>query len=225
MNQIPNPAQASTIPNPVVALIDYGASNLRSVEKALQGAGATVKRVGSGDALGTSDLIVVPGQGHFGRAMEELRRRGFESVLRREVLEGRTPYLGICIGYQILFEESEEAPGVKGLGWIEGKVVKFRGNIKIPHMGWNEIEPVKSEAGWPGGASKDDGADFFYFVHSFYPVPKDAGLIAAACDYGGRFACAIRSKNIFAVQFHPEKSQKAGQQFLQGLLSLSHPWT
>lgn len=202
-----------------MALIDYGASNLRSVEKALESAGATVSRVESGAQLQRPDLIVVPGQGHFGQAMDQIRARGFESSLREKVLEEKIPYIGICIGYQILFEESEEAPGVKGMGWLKGRVVKFRGDIKIPHMGWNEIRPVRSLPALAAVKGKDNEDPFFYFVHSYYPVPGDSSSIVATCEYGGTFAAAVNTGNIFAVQFHPEKSQEAGRALLKNLIN------
>ncbi len=204
-----------SIPTPSVALIDYGASNLRSVEKALESAGARVTRVSAGRELARPDVIVVPGQGHFGRSMEEIRRRGFEGALREKVLAEKIPYIGICIGYQILFEESEEAPGVKGLGWLEGRVVRFRGHLKIPHMGWNEIRPVAVEDEHPAIGAQPA---FFYFVHSYYPAPTDSSIVIATCDYGSTFACAVSRENIFAVQFHPEKSQTAGQALIRAIL-------
>lgn len=166
--------------------------------------------------------------------MDEIRSRGFEPVLRQKVLEEEIPYIGICIGYQILFEESEEAPGVKGLGWLKGRVVKFRGDLKIPHMGWNEVRAVRAcpplamgkddkETRRPG--DKETGGQrnfsenpFFYFVHSYYPVPTDVSAIVATCDYGVDFAAAINVGNIFAVQFHPEKSQEAGRLLLKNLI-------
>ncbi|MBI4177980.1 imidazole glycerol phosphate synthase subunit HisH [bacterium] len=196
-----------------VALVDYGASNLRSVEKALETAGAAVTRVTSGKDLGAPDAIVVPGQGHFGQAMEGLRSRGFEDTLKRKVFEEKVPYIGICIGYQILFDESEEAPGVRGLGWFSGKVVRFRGDLKVPHMGWNEVAPSREHPALKPG--------FFYFVHSYYPEPDDKSLILATTDYGAPFASAIAKDHIFAVQFHPEKSQAAGQTLLAGVIKKS----
>jgi len=191
---------------------------LRSVEKALETAGANVFRIGSGAELKRADAIVVPGQGHFGQAMEQIHSRGFEAVLRKKVLEEKVPYIGICIGYQILFEESEEAPGVKGLGWLKGRVVKFRGDLKVPHMGWNEVRTVRSYPALAAAKGKENEDPFFYFVHSYYPVPADATAIVATCEYGGEFAAAINIGNIFAVQFHPEKSQEAGRSLLKNLI-------
>lgn len=169
--------------------------------------------VRAGTQLENPDVIVVPGQGHFGRAMEQIRGRNLESALRKKVIEEKIPYIGICIGYQILFEESEEAPGIKGLGWMQGRVVRFRGKLKVPHMGWNEVRQTRSH---PAFGSEQN--PFFYFVHSYYPVPDDRSAIVATCDYGGDFACAAQFKNIFAVQFHPEKSQGAGRYLLRNLL-------
>lgn len=201
------------IDSPRLALIDYGASNLRSVERALQTAGAAVTRVESGAALGEVDAIVVPGQGHFGQSMTEIRTRGFETVLRRKVLDEGVPYLGICIGFQVLFDESEEAPGAKGLGWFRGKVVRFRGDLKVPHMGWNEVQPVRKHAALETFGAGDP--PFFYFVHSYYPEPADPAAVLATSDYGPTFTCAVQRDNVLAVQFHPEKSQHAGRALLK----------
>lgn len=184
----------------------------------MESVGAAVARVQSGLDLKETDAIVVPGQGHFGQAMEQIRRRGFEESLRRRVLEEKILYIGICIGCQILFEESEEAPGVPGLGWMAGKVVRFRGNLKIPHMGWNEVHEVKPHPAIAAARENDGRTAFFYFVHSYYPSPKDTQTTVGTCDYGGNFACAVGRENIFAVQFHPEKSQDAGRRLLKHLL-------
>lgn len=146
--------------------------------------------------------------------MEQIRSRGFEESLRDCVLGKNIPYIGICIGFQILFDESEEAPGVRGLGWLKGKVVRFRGALKIPHMGWNEVRPAS-----PHPAFKAIPSPFFYFVHSYYPEPADRSVIAATTDYGVEFTCAVHKPPIFAMQFHPEKSQHAGRALLRNLLN------
>lgn len=195
---------------------------MRSVEKALESAGARVTRVSSGAQLGDPGAIVVPGQGHFGQAMGQIRSRGFESALRRKIIDEKIPYIGICIGCQILFEESEEAPGVQGLGWLRGRIVRFRGDLKIPHMGWNEVQAIRPHPALPDPASRIP-RPFFYFVHSYYPVPADPADILATCNYGGEFACAVQTNNIFAVQFHPEKSQLTGRAFLKSLLPAVAP--
>ena len=202
-----------------VALIDYGASNLRSVEKALEAAGAQVTKVDLAEKLGGADVIVVPGQGHFGHSMAQIRARGFEEALKRKVFEEKIPYIGICIGFQILFDESEEAPGVAGLGWLKGRVVRFRGNLKIPHMGWNEVRAERPHPALDALGVRGSEPPFFYFVHSYYPEPVDPSVVLATCDYGVRFACAVQTGPILAVQFHPEKSQQAGKTFLSTLLA------
>lgn len=150
--------------------------------------------------------------------MEQLRLRGLEDILRQKVMQEGVRYIGICIGFQILFEESEEAPGVKGLGWLRGRVVRFRGGLTVPHMGWNEVRPAANDSPVARAFPAPGPAPFFYFVHSFHPVPSDRENVAGWTEYGGEFASAVQSRHIFGVQFHPEKSQEAGRRLLANLL-------
>ncbi len=199
------------------ALIDYGAGNLRSVANALQALGTTPEIVSNAAGLASADRVVLPGVGSFGDCMAELGKRGLVEPLREWLATGR-PYLGICLGYQILFESSEESPGVDGLGAVAGRVVRFKDapGIKIPHMGWNAATPTHPESGcW-----SDLGASpYFYFVHSYFPSPEDPSIIAATTEHGGqKFAAAIQKPNLLACQFHPEKSQDAGLKLIRNFL-------
>ncbi len=203
-----------------VAIIDYGMGNLRSVAKAIEHVAPDCKVVVTSDPLAVSaaSRVVFPGQGAMPDCMRELDARG----LRPAVLEAAAnkPFLGICIGLQMLFEHSEEG-GVPGLGILRGEVVRFRdehmrasGRLKVPHMGWNEVWRTAAHPLWEGIA---DG-DRFYFVHSYVVVPADAPLTAAGTDYGSRFTSAVARDNIFAVQFHPEKSAQAGLRLLSNFI-------
>lgn len=199
-----------------IALIDYGSGNLRSVAKALETAGAAPELVTTTAQLEKAAAIVVPGQGHFGDCVANLRASGMWDAIVEWIQAGR-PYLGICLGYQLLFESSEESPGTKGLGIFPGQVTRFRdASLKIPHMGWNQLDVQKTE-----GSVFADLTDrpFFYFVHSYFPSPEDASLVSAYCDYGGKFAASISSGALHATQFHPEKSQANGQTLLRNFLS------
>ena len=201
--------------SPRVAMIDYGSGNLRSVEKALQHAGAEVLRAGSPEALAACAAVVLPGVGSFGDCARSLEERGLTGPLRAWLAADR-PYLGICLGYQILFETSDESPEARGLGHWSGRVVRFpaRHDLKVPHMGWNNLEwraPDPLFAGLPDPA-------FFYFVHSYYPEPEEEDLITAACKHGVPFAAACRRGKIRGVQFHPEKSQSTGLRMLENFV-------
>ncbi len=195
---------------PTLALIDYGSGNLRSVARALEAVGATVVRVAQGAIPEESGAVVLPGVGAFGDSVNQLRKRGLFTEIRRWLEDGRK-FLGICLGYQLLFEESEESPGARGLGLFAGSVRRFRGDhLKVPQIGWNRIE-------WAQRLVKTDlpPDPFVYFVHSYYPEPKDDSIVAATACYGGTFAAAAQSGNIFATQFHPEKSQESGLAILR----------
>ncbi len=196
---------------PRVAVVDYGSGNLRSVEKALQQAGATILRCPAPEGLDTCDAIVLPGVGSFGDCARSLRRRGFLEPLRAWLDAGR-PYLGICLGYQILFESSEESPGDPGLGFWRGEVLRFphKPGLKVPHMGWNTLQQRAADPlfrGLPEPA-------FVYFVHSFFPVPADPDIITSTCRHGTEFAASARTGMVRGLQFHPEKSQTTGLQML-----------
>ena len=200
---------------PRVAMIDYGSGNLRSVEKALQHAGAEVVRCASPDKLDDCAAIVLPGVGSFGDCARSLRERGLTSALRTWLDEGR-PYLGICLGYQILFESSEETPGEQGLAFWRGVVRRFpeTSGLKVPHMGWNDLRLAAAEPLYDGHSDPL----FVYFVHSFFPVPQDKNLVTAYCTHGAEFAASARHGAVHGVQFHPEKSQKAGLRMLENFV-------
>lgn len=198
-------------------LIDYGAGNLRSVANALQSLGAELQVVSSGENFPSSPArIILPGVGSFGDSMHELTARGLVEPVRRAIAAG-IPFLGICIGYQMLFENSEESPGVEGLGILKGSVKRFQPGKKIPHMGWNSARLRNSgHRCWNGM----DAEPYFYFVHSYFPVPEDPSIIAAVTDYQEEFASAVISGDLWAVQFHPEKSQDSGLQLIRNFLAL-----
>lgn len=202
-----------------VALIDYGAGNLRSVANALRAIGVEPVVVSSPEALTGATHIVLPGVGSFGDCMAQLSGRGLLAPIREWVSSGK-PYLGICLGYQILFDGSEESPGVEGLGIIPGMVRRFQQTpgLKIPHMGWNSVVPRHPETGnWSGLGYEP----YFYYVHSYFPVPQDIGVIAATTTYGAdTFAAAIELPGLLACQFHPEKSQDAGIRLIRNFLGL-----
>jgi glutamine amidotransferase len=194
--------------------VDYGSGNLRSVSKALEAAGATVPLISAAAELETLDAVVVPGVGSFGDCARNLRSTGLWEPLKAWIQAGR-PYLGICLGYQLLFESSEESPGVEGLGVLPGRVVRFpAGALKVPHMGWNTLENPRG----PLYAGLGE-APSFYFVHSFYPVPADPAAVSATCAYGEHFAASVSTGAVHATQFHPEKSQSTGLGLLRNFLA------
>lgn len=200
-----------------LGIIDYGAGNLQSVLNSLLAAGQEGKLVRSPQDLAGITHLVLPGVGAFGDCSRALDKQGLAPAIREWIAADR-PFLGICIGYQILFESSEESPDAKGLAIFKGKVRRFRDQgLKVPHMGWNTIkysddsDPIWADMG---------GNRHFYFVHSYYPEPEDASLLSSECLYGDSFAASIRKGNILATQFHPEKSQSLGIQLLKNFLSL-----
>jgi glutamine amidotransferase len=197
-----------------IAVVDYGMGNLRSVSKALEHVApeAEVLVTADPDAISSSERVVVPGQGALPDCMRQLAASG----AREAVVEAtrRKPFLGICIGLQMLFERGEEGD-TAGLGLLPGRVPRFAlQGLKIPHIGWNEVHQERPHALWAG--IPDRGR--FYFVHSYYPEPSDRTLTAATSVYGAPFTCAVARDNIFAVQFHPEKSQSAGLQLLSNFV-------
>ncbi len=196
-----------------VAMIDYGRGNMRSVERALEEAGAEVKRVESGEELQGVETVVLPGVGSFGDAVEGLKQRKLWDPLR-EWVKADQPFLGICLGFQLLWEEGEEAPGVKGLGILPGRVVKFSGKgIKIPLIGWSEVKPKSgSEDLFKGGDR------FFYHVHSYRPESAPADWLICETEYGGWFPSGVRKGRVAGFQFHPEKSQDTGISLLGNVL-------
>lgn len=203
---------------PRLGLIDYGSGNLRSVSKALEAAGAQVTRLEHGPITDGFDAIVLPGVGAFGDSVSQLRGRELFDPLQKW-LEGGRRFLGVCLGFQLLFEASEESPGVSGLGIFRGQVRKFpQGAVKIPQIGWNSVKWTERARALYTNLPPDP---FFYFVHSYYPAPSDESIVAGYTEYGDRFASAIATKNLLATQFHPEKSQESGllllRQFLETL--------
>ena len=187
----------------MIAVIDYGIGNLRSAEKAMQHVGATASLVADPSALGDASAVILPGVGSFGRCAEALEQGGWReaiaSVLAREV-----PFLGICVGFQLLFESSEESPGAKGLGIFPGQVRKLPGEVKHPQIQWNRLE-----LRGPSTLFADEPAEqWMYFVHSFAPEITDRTI--AICDYGGPVAAAVEQGRVFGTQFHPEKSGRDG---------------
>jgi glutamine amidotransferase len=207
-----------------IVVCDVGLGNLRSVERALREASrghhAIVEVTKSPTAVRAADKLVMPGQSAFGDYARALAGDLGQAV--RDHLRAQRPYLGICLGLQVLFGESEEAPGCPGLGVLDGEVIKLRGGIdpatgaplKVPHVGWNEAETT----GNPGLLEPSEPLHF-YFVHSFVVAPRDARVVAATTDYGSRFVSAIAFDNVFACQFHPEKSQRVGLALLERFIA------
>lgn len=202
-----------------VGIIDYGGGNLRSVANALHALGQEPQIVADPDQLGDATHLILPGQGAFGDCIERLRKRGLDSLLLEWIAADR-PYFGICVGYQILFDSSEEASDAVGLGIVKGKVRRFSDEpgLKVPHMGWNSALAKKVESQvWKGLGQEP----YFYYVHSYFPEPIDLSWIVAETTYGSQtFAAAVERGNLFACQFHPEKSQVAGIQLIQNFLGL-----
>jgi imidazole glycerol-phosphate synthase subunit HisH len=196
-------------------LIDYGAGNLRSVANALQSLDIPVKIISSGDNFPESPKhIILPGVGSFGDSMNQLNTRKLSEPIRAAI-KNNIPFLGICVGYQMLFNSSEEDPEVKGLSIFSGQVKRFITGKKIPHMGWNSTQLVKTEPSYWRGLGQNP---YFYFVHSYFPVPEQQEIVCATTDYKEEFASAISWKNLLAVQFHPEKSQHAGLRLIKNFL-------
>lgn len=202
----------------MIAIIDYGMGNIHSVKKALELYGAKVKVSSDPKEISSCQKLILPGVGAFGDAMQELERQGLAALIKEQV-KNKKPFLGICLGLQLLFEKSEEADKCKGLGIIKGEVRKFpASDLNVPHMGWNQLEKVKSDECI---LLKDvpDGS-FVYFCHSYYPEPSDEKTIAATTDYGIPFASALWQDNVYGAQFHPEKSQSVGLQMLKNFVEL-----
>lgn len=195
-----------------IALVDYGMGNLRSVEKALERVGARVLVTQDPRQVSVADKLVVPGVGAFSQAMRELRRLRLDEAIVEAVGRGK-PYLGLCLGLQVLFEKSQEGDA-PGLGLLGGKVVRFRTTLKVPHMGWNTVA-VRKGSKLLAGVRKDER---FYFVHSYYAVPKDPAVIASRTEYGESFCSAVERGPLMATQFHPEKSQAAGLSILKNFV-------
>jgi len=192
-----------------VAIIDYGVGNLRSVEKAFAATGCDAVVTSDREVLRHADRLVLPGVGAFGACMNAFIERGFDLLVRERVAAG-TPLLGVCVGMQMLFEESEEFGTTPGLGFLRGRVRRFPGALVVPQVGWNQI---RQRTAHPLFKGIEDGA-FFYFVHSFYCEPAESGVILGETDYGLNYTSVVAQDNICGVQFHPEKSQAEGLRLL-----------
>ncbi|MBI4023749.1 MAG: imidazole glycerol phosphate synthase subunit HisH [Verrucomicrobia bacterium] len=199
----------------MIAVVDYGMGNLRSVEKALQRAGGDARIVQTAEGIASAERLVLPGVGAFADCMRNLTAQGLIEPLKRFIESGQ-PFLGICLGYQVLFERSEEGGDVAGLGILRGCVVRFReAALKVPQIGWNRLRIRKPACPLLRGVA--DGSHV-YFVHSYFPKPAEAALVCAETDYGAPFASMIWKENIVACQFHPEKSQAIGLKMLENFV-------
>ncbi len=200
-----------------LGIIDYGAGNLQSVRNSLLAAGQEGRLVRSPEDLENITHLVLPGVGAFGDCSQALKNQKLDTAIK-EWIAADKPFLGICIGYQILFESSEESPEAQGLGIFKGPVVRFSDKgFKVPHMGWNETQlKDSSDPIWQDMPPVPQ----FYYVHTYFPRPQEESLIAAQCDYADCFAAAIRRGKLVATQFHPEKSQQLGIQLLRNFLKL-----
>ncbi len=204
---------------PTIAVIDNGVCNLRSVTKAVEAAGGLPRVVTAPAQVGEADGLILPGVGALADCVEALRRTGLDETVRAWIGEDR-PFLGVCLGLQALFEFSEVAD-TPGLGIFPGRVVRFQvpRELKVPHMGWNTVRFV--QPGSPLAAGLKPEGEAFYFVHSYYAVPRDRTLVLAECDYGAPFTAAIARGRCFATQFHPEKSQAKGLQIYRNFVGVS----
>jgi glutamine amidotransferase len=202
----------------MIAIIDYGMGNLRSVQKALERVGHAATITDDPAVLADASKLILPGVGAFRDAIGAIEARGLADPIRAAI-EGGKPFLGVCLGLQLLFDTSYEDGTYRGLGIVPGEVVRFElpGEFKVPHMGWNQIS-LRRRAPILSGIS--DG-DYFYFVHSYYVVPRDESVIALETDYAASFCSGIWRDNLFAVQFHPEKSQDAGLKLLKNFAELA----
>jgi imidazole glycerol phosphate synthase glutamine amidotransferase subunit len=203
-----------------VVLLDYGAGNVRSVAKAFEHQGARVKVTADPDAARRADRLALPGQGHFGQCMRRLEESGLARAVRDFVATGR-PFLGICVGMQLLFEGSEEAPGVAGLGLLPGIVRRLRTDLPLPHVGWNSVEWVRTAEADPvlAGVAGPEPR-YFYHVHSYASLEADAAHVLGRCTYDDAFASVVRRENAWGIQFHPEKSQEDGLRILGNFAGL-----
>ena len=202
----------------MIALIDYGSGNVRSVFNALKQHGADVQLTADPAVIARAERVVLPGVGAFGDCVRGIEERGLWRVMQDVLGDGR-PFLGICVGYQMLFEESEESPGVRGFGFFQGKVRRFSTpELKVPQIGWNSLDlaPHPLWAGLPANP-------FVYFVHSYFPATDDAQAVIARCTYGDTFAAAAARGSVAGVQFHPEKSQAVGLTILRNFLGAQWP--
>ncbi len=201
----------------MIAIIDYDAGNIKSVEKALMALGETAVITRDREKILNADKVILPGVGAFGDAMEKIRRYGLEEIIR-EVAVKKKPFLGICLGLQLLFESSEETPGVKGLGILKGKITKIPDDmgLKVPQIGWNSLKfPNKGRL--YRGIQEDA---YVYFVHSYYLQAEDPQIVTATTEYAAHIHASVEKENVFACQFHPEKSSEVGLQILKNFVAL-----
>ena len=203
----------SEVERPIITVIDYQAGNIRSVEKALEKSGASVKVSGKASDLEKSDAVVFPGQGSCDSSMVNLRNQGLDEVLVEWINSGK-PFMGVCLGLQLLLEESDEGDE-KGLGVLEGRVEKLPEGQKVPHMGWNSVRFTTDHPVFKGVSQNS----YFYFVHSYIAVPKASSIIAGHTEYGRDFCSAVAFDNVVAVQFHPEKSGENGLNIYKNFVS------
>ena len=203
--------------NDTIAIIDYGMGNLRSVQKAFEKIGVKATITNDKKEIQNASKIILPGVGAFKDAMANLNELELISILNEEVLEKKKPFLGICLGMQLVAKTSEEFGLTNGLGWIDAKIVRFpKSELKVPHVGWNDINFTKESLLFENIPNNKD----FYFVHSYYFDNQDKECVIATCKYGIDFTCSIQKENIFSTQFHPEKSQTYGLQILKNFASL-----
>ena len=201
----------------MIAIIDYDAGNIKSVEKALDFLGQDVVITGEPEKILKADKVILPGVGAFGDAMANLRRTGLDEVIRQAAGRG-TPFLGICLGLQLLFERSDEAPGVEGLGILKGEILRIpeKEGLKIPHMGWNSLHLENNGRLFRG---IEEGA-YVYFVHSYYLKAAGEGIVKASTEYSVHIHASVEKDNVFACQFHPEKSSDVGISILKNFVEL-----
>lgn len=201
----------------MVAIIDYDAGNVKSVEKAVQSLGHEVILTNDKEIILKADHVILPGVGAFGACMDKIRNYDLEPVIK-EVISNNTPFLGICVGLQLLFDESEESPGVKGLSILPGKIKRLpqTDGLKIPNIGWNDLKLIGEGKIFDGIAN----GEYVYFVHSYYLDAKDKSIVKATIDYGTTVEASVESGNVYATQFHPEKSSDVGLKILKNFLEI-----
>ena len=202
----------------MIAIIDYDAGNIKSVEKALQKLGADVVITNDAQEILRADKVILPGVGAFGDAMANLKKFGLDKVIY-EVVENGTPFLGICLGLQLLFERSDETPGVAGLGILKGEILRIpdKDDLKIPHMGWNSLH-LQNQGRLFQGLSEQS---YVYFVHSYYLKAEDEQIVKATTDYSVNIHASVEKDNVFACQFHPEKGSDVGLKILKNFVELN----
>jgi glutamine amidotransferase len=210
---------ASNAPTPRVAIVDYGMGNLHSVRRKLDRIGVRAELTSEPSELLRADKLLLPGVGHFGKAMEHLQTLGLVPALHEAAMVRKTPILGICLGMQLFASQGDEG-GAEGLGWIDADVVRFgiddTRRFKVPHMGWNDVRIARSSPLLEGVTEQTE----FYFVHAYHMVCRDSGDVLCETDYGYPFTSIVQRENLYGVQFHPEKSQDAGEALLRNFISL-----